>query len=55
MSWYISFHMRIRVLGGILGMRILLFSAFAFAFTNWEAVFVAFSIKDFGYPLQSAR
>ena len=42
-------------MGGILGMQILLSSAFAFAFTLLVAVSVAFSIKDFGYPLQSAR
>ena len=43
-------------MGGILGMRILLSSAFAFAFTILVvAVSVAFSVKDFGYPLQSAR
>lgn len=55
MALYISFHMRIKVMGGILGMRILLFSAFAFASTILVAVFVAFSVKDFGYPLQSAH
>lgn len=42
-------------MGGILGMRILFSSAFAFAFTILVAVSVAFSVKDFGYPLQSAR
>ena len=34
MSWYIFSFMRIRVMGGILGVRILFFFAFAFAFTK---------------------
>ena len=57
MAWYIPLHIRIRVLGGILGVQILLFFAFAFAFafTNGWLCLLRLAFKDFGYPLQSAR
>ena len=55
MAWHDFFHMKISVVGGNLGMRVLHFPAFASAFTILVAVFVAFSVKDFGYPLRSAR
>ena len=55
MAWYIPLHIRIRVLGGILGVQILPFFAFAFAFTNGWLCLLRSAFKDFGYPLQSAR
>lgn len=53
MSWYIHLRIRIRVLGGILGVQFLLSFAFAFAFTNRWLCLLHSALKILDTPFRA--